>query len=475
MTRPRHMIATVLFLVLTAALVARLGYLFFGAGDKTAILPGRTTDGHYQIELACDACHTDEKQENLFTASGVPNSACNACHGDDLADFSDSHPVRKFRNPENAVFLEHIDALSCVECHREHNQRITGDMGLTLPADYCAHCHEVTLEHLDSHRDLGYDTCATAGCHNFHDNMALAPSFLRKHFGEADILAQPAMPETDALAAWLGAGHEARETLAGNDQDAPASEAGDLTILTDWHGTAHAAAGINCSDCHGTDPWVERPGHETCASCHDFQVETFLKGRHGMRLAHDGLSPMRPELARQPMKAEASHRSLDCSACHQPHRYDRDFAAQQACLQCHDDDHSRNYGSSRHAKLWQAEVDGTAAPDTGVSCATCHMPAVAHGEGHAISHDQSANLRPNEKMLRSVCLNCHGLQFSMDALADEELIDGNFHRRPSDTHPGISWAVDSAVERGDENMIRLKEWLEAEPGRTRDGFSPSDN
>lgn len=469
------MIAPLLFLVLTAVIAARLGYIFFRADDKSAILPGHTTDGHYQIELACDACHTDEKQENVFTAAGVPNSACNACHGEDLTEFSDSHPVRKFRNPENAIFLEHIDAMSCVECHREHNARITGDMGLTLPADYCAYCHQVTLEHLESHQDLGYETCATAGCHNFHDNIALAPSFLRKHYGEADILADPRVAQPDALAAWLTEGNEQRSPLGTEAADAPAAHAGDAAVLADWHGTAHAAAGINCSDCHGSDEWVAKPGHETCASCHDFQVETFLKGRHGMRLAHEGLGPMRPELARQPMKADAGHRELDCSACHQPHRYDRDFAAQQACLQCHDDEHSRNYRNSRHAQLWQSELAGDASPGTGVSCATCHLPSVSHGKGHAVSHDQSANLRPNEKMLRSVCMDCHGLQFSMDALADADLVTGNFHRRPSGHHPGIDWAVEAGVRRGDENLIQLKEWLEAVPGRSRAGFSPAEN
>jgi hypothetical protein len=48
-----------------------------------------------------------------------------------------------------------------------------------------------------------------------------------------------------------------------------------------------------------------------------------------------------------------------------------------------------------------------------------------------VQHNQSDTLRPNEKMLRSVCLSCHGLQFSLDALADHELIENNFSGKPT--------------------------------------------
>lgn len=46
-------------------------------------------------------------------------------------------------------------------------------------------------------------------------------------------------------------------------------------------------------------------------------------------------------------------------------------------------------------------------------------------------HNQSLNLRPNEKMVRSVCMNCHGLGFSLDALADTKLVEKNFSGNPS--------------------------------------------
>lgn len=48
----------------------------------------------------------------------------------------------------------------------------------------------------------------------------------------------------------------------------------------------------------------------------------------------------------------------------------------------------------------------------------------------ATQHNQNKNLRPNEKMLRSVCLHCHSLEFSIDALADKNLIANNFTGTP---------------------------------------------
>jgi hypothetical protein len=47
-----------------------------------------------------------------------------------------------------------------------------------------------------------------------------------------------------------------------------------------------------------------------------------------------------------------------------------------------------------------------------------------------VQHNQNDNLRPNEKMLRPVCLNCHGLGFATNALADSKLVKGNFAGQP---------------------------------------------
>lgn len=461
MILPRKIITPALWLLLTAAIAGYYYYVFQESDDKSALLPGKTTHGHYQIELECSACHDQELQENIFTSAGVTNESCNKCHGEDLEAASDSHPTRKFKNPENAIYLTHVDAMQCISCHTEHNGKVTGEMGVTIPADYCAHCHEVTLENLDSHKFLPYNSCATTGCHNYHDNRMLSPSFLRKHYAEPANLEKQTVPPTSALARWIADGNTARSPLAPEEADAPAkSSTPDITAS--WHQSSHAAAGINCTDCHGEgEKWVEQPDHTSCASCHDGEVEGFLKGKHGMRLSFPNLTPMTPAEARRPMKESAAHESLSCSSCHDPHKTDRQFAAQQACVKCHDDEHTKNYAASPHAKLWDAELAGTGSPGTGVSCATCHMPREKDGNHFAPSHNQNTNLTPNDKMLQNVCMECHGMQFAMDSMADTKLISKNFSGKPSAHHGGIDMAAEAAISRGDERIIELKAYLES--------------
>ena len=63
-----------------------------------------------------------------------------------------------------------------------------------------------------------------------------------------------------------------------------------------------------------------------------------------------------------------------------------------------------------------------------------------------VEHNQNATLRPNEKMIRPVCLSCHGLPFAIDALADPALVSNNFRGRPV-RHI-------SSVEMAQENLER---------------------
>jgi hypothetical protein len=152
-----------------------------------------------------------------------------------------------------------------------------------------------------------------------------------------------------------------------------------------------------------------------------------------MRIAA-GLTPMTPGMARLPMKPDAKHRELDCGSCHAAHDFDTRKAAVESCLGCHDDAHSLAYKSSRHYQMWNLEQEGHAEAGTGVSCATCHLPRESHrqdgAEVIAVQHDQNDNLRPSDKMLRSVCMSCHGLAFSMDSLADTDLVRRNFNGKP---------------------------------------------
>jgi hypothetical protein len=150
------------------------------------------------------------------------------------------------------------------------------------------------------------------------------------------------------------------------------------------------------------------------------------------------------------MQSNAAHRELSCTSCHGAHGFDTRRAAVDACLSCHNDAHSLAYVNSSHFKLWQAEVNGTARMNSGVSCATCHLPRETHGSGDSASvrvqHNQNANLRPNEKMIRSVCLECHGLAFSLDALADAALVKTNFIGRPANHVESLDLALRRQME-----------------------------
>jgi predicted CXXCH cytochrome family protein len=409
-----------------------------GVGSKTMFVPGATTDGHYQIETACSSCHTPFE--------GVTNEACLACHGEELRAADDSHPRSKFTDPRNADLVEQLDATRCVTCHEEHAPGMTRPMGVTLPDDYCYTCHADVGRERPSHDGMAFDTCASAGCHNYHDNTALYEDFLKAHASDAPLAPQPLVPAHTALALRERAPAKAMAHLAG---DAPPDRRVNPALMAEWERTTHARAGVNCTACHsaaGLDSgdWIDAPGERECASCHGTEAAGFLQGRHGMRL-NAGLSRMTPALARRPMKQAALEHELSCTSCHAAHTFETRRAAVDACLGCHDDRHSQAYVGSPHHALWVREGEGLAAAGSGVSCATCHLPREQQRESGAdvviVQHNQNLNLRPNEKMARSVCLTCHGLGFSLGALADTRLIASNFSGRPVRSVPGIEMAA----------------------------------
>ena len=410
-----------------------------GPIDRTAFLPGATTDGHYQIELACESCHTQN-----FADQTSLQAACLDCHGAELERADDSHPERKFTDPRNADRIASLDARWCTTCHQEHRPEITQTMGLSLPGDYCYRCHQDIGEERVTHRDLAFDSCASAGCHNFHDNKALYEDFLVEHRSEPDFRPVMRVPgRTPEPATPPGA-----PPLTAQDQDGPETLAASDPILVDWAASAHARGRVSCTDCHAADEsaWTEQPARAVCADCHSFASEGFEASRHGMRLAA-GLSPLDPADARRPMQPDSHGAGLDCNTCHPAHRYDTTFAAAEACLGCHADDHSLAYEDSPHSLTWaEARTRGDQEQDAlrkGVSCATCHLPRV-HPPGRPretrVAHNQNDFLRPNEKMIRPVCQDCHGLAFSIDSLADPALITTNFRGRPARRVESIHYA-----------------------------------
>ena len=403
------------------------------AAISKTFLPGATTAGHYQIELRCDVCHTP--------GMGVRQESCLECHAEELKLAKDTHPASKFTDPSNAVLLEVLDATKCITCHEEHVPDRTHPMGLSLPTDYCFRCHSDIGEVRHSHEGMAFDSCASAGCHNFHDNLALYENYLAKHYEEDALVADMKVPIRNTRATMdadlIG------EELQSGTHDAPKELEFDRIVIDEWAASSHAQAGVNCTACHVGDDgiWSDTVGIEACQRCHKQESDGFLAGRHGMRISL-GLPPMRPEEARLPMHQDASHKELSCSSCHGVHAYATQDAAVESCLTCHNDQHSLAYKNSIHFELWQAEVRGDADAGTGVSCATCHMPRTVSKEDGIVRvvHNQNDNLRPNEKMVRSVCANCHGLQFTLDSLVDRKLIEENFSSSPSKTVESVDMA-----------------------------------
>ena len=360
----------------TALLVEKAADDALLAPARALLLPGRTTHGHHQIELACESCHATP-----FAGREGLQSACEGCHAAELKAAGDTHPLAKFTDPRNAERLEKLDATLCVTCHVEHRPAIALAMGVTQPGDFCFHCHADIARDRASHAGMQFDTCNSAGCHKYHDNRALYEDFLAKHLDDPPLVSAPKVR--------LRKAQKRREMHE-----------------------AHARIG--------------EPTLSGCRECHEPEAKGFLAGKHGMRLAA-GLSPMTPGQARLPMRRDARHRELGCGSCHAAPGFDTRRAAVQACLGCHSDEHSLAYEGSAHHALWKRELAGELPAGSGVSCATCHMPRIEHRDEDLgtrrtlVQHNQSETLAPDEKMIRPVCLSCHGLGFSLDALAGRRL------------------------------------------------------
>ena len=170
-----------------------------------------------------------------------------------------------------------------------------------------------------------------------------------------------------------------------------------------------------------------------------------------MRLSEAALAANAMSQAISPGECQMAFKdqSLDtvhgCNSCHGAHEFNTQKAAVEGCLSCHNDEHSLAYNDSPHNALWQKELSGEGLPGTGVTCATCHMPRTTKKVGGkmitSVEHNQNHFLRPNEKMIRPICMSCHGLEFSIDALSDPELIKNNFNGKPGIHIESVDWAT----------------------------------
>ncbi len=196
-----------------------------------------------------------------------------------------------------------------------------------------------------------------------------------------------------------------------------------------WRSSAHALADINCSSCHldgKTKELIFKPNQESCRSCHEVAVDTFLLGKHGIRI-REGLSPLQPKMARLPMKKSVLDKEMTCNTCHDVHGVNTFQAAVDSCLACHNDSHSLNYSKSKHAQLLAAEGPSVKS----VTCAACHLPRMEFDGAIHVNHNNTYNLLPQDRMVKDVCMNCHGMEYSYRSIFDSELVRANFDRAPT--------------------------------------------
>jgi hypothetical protein len=399
-----------------------LAWAFWGGGHPV-LQPGRTSDDHHVINEACGSCHTP--------FAGVTNAACVECHRRELEH--DTHPVSTFDDPRWASSHEAERALLCTGCHREHHDAARV---VELDTASCFACHDDVVQKRASHASFAPSTCAEGGCHNYHDNSVLNEAVLRRELAAPLLASGPGLRAEPRVLS-----RRPRRSARAARLEVPAGLAADGEIVARWRASAHAAADVGCAGCHQPEgsSLVLRPGRGVCAECHDFAATTFLDGKHGAR-ARVELPPLGPRQARLPMRSRhpAQPASLGCGSCHEPHRVDTVRAATAACLGCHADRHSLAFAQSPHARHRGSSFGGA------LTCATCHMPRTRDLDGSGpeepkvvVEHGNTLTLRPRDRMLGGVCLDCHGLAFAMSSLYDDALVETNFRGRPQVLHQTV--------------------------------------
>jgi hydroxylamine dehydrogenase len=185
-------------------------------------------------------------------------------------------------------------------------------------------------------------------------------------------------------------------------------------IVSDWKLSKHSQMEVTCVACHG-DQHTSRedadkakiPTPETCAQCHQTQVEQFKHGKHS--LAWAAMNAM-PTIHWQPMamiegekgcggchkiglktpeevaalrKGGNQFGTASCDSCHTRHTFSAEEARQpQACETCHmgfDHPQWEMYSSSKHgvrSDLKQRHI--LPADASAPTCQTCHMQEGNH-------------------------------------------------------------------------------------------------
>ncbi len=185
-------------------------------------------------------------------------------------------------------------------------------------------------------------------------------------------------------------------------------------IVSDWQLSKHSQNDVDCATCHGDQHKSPAdvakaliPTPETCATCHETQVNQFNAGKHSkawaamkaMPTAHwqpmaliEGMKGcggchkigLKTEAEIQELKKSGSGFGVaSCDACHTRHTFSNQEARQpQACQTCHmgfDHPQWEMYSGSKHGVRYLLKQNKTlpeavAAP----TCHTCHMQEGSH-------------------------------------------------------------------------------------------------
>jgi len=180
-------------------------------------------------------------------------------------------------------------------------------------------------------------------------------------------------------------------------------------IVSDWKLSKHSQLDVTCVACHGDQHTsagdvakVKIPTPETCATCHQTQVEQFNKGKHSAAWA--AMKAM-PTIHWQPMamtegekgcggchkignktpdeivelrKNGSEFGAAQCDSCHTRHTFSVEEAKQpQACSTCHmgfDHPQWEMYSASKHGVRADLKQRKLLPPDAAApTCQTCHM------------------------------------------------------------------------------------------------------
>ena len=72
-----------------------------------------------------------------------------------------------------------------------------------------------------------------------------------------------------------------------------------------------------------------------------------------------------------------------------------------------------------------------------MTCATCHLPRQKVNGVVRVNHNNTYTLKPRDRMVADVCMNCHGMEFAYNAIFDDDLVTDNFDRLPELEHPSL--------------------------------------